>query len=187
MIYLMLFYEFFIIGLFAIGGGMATIPFLQSLGERTGWYDAQLISDMIAISESTPGPIGINMATYVGYNVAGVFGGVVATLGEILPSIIIVVIFSKTLLKKRNNVIVDDAFYALRAAVTGLIAAAAIDIFSSSILNVALYEATKVLTDLLSPIKIVLFIAVFIAIKKFKKHPILYIAVCACIGVGFKL
>ncbi len=187
MIYFTLFYEFFIIGLFAIGGGMATIPFLQRLGERTGWYDAQFISDMIAISESTPGPIGINMATYVGYNVAGIPGGLVATMGEILPSIIIVIIFSKTLLKNRNHVLVDDAFYALRAAVTGLIAAAALEIFSGSVLNFALYETTKVLLDLLSPIKIIMFIAAFIAIVKFKKHPILYIALSAVIGVVLKL
>ncbi len=187
MIYLKLFYEFFIIGLFAVGGGMATIPFLQDLGERTGWYDAALISDMIAISESTPGPIGINMATYVGFNVAGIFGGIVASLGEILPSIIIVIIFSKTLMKKRNNIIVDDAFYALRPAVTGLIAAAALDIFSSSILNFSLYEITNSFIDLLSPIKILLFIAMFFAIKKYKKHPVLYIAISAFIGVALQL
>ena len=81
MIYLRLFYEFFKIGLFAVGGGMATLPFLQRLGESTGWFGSQLITDMVAISESTPGPIGINMATYVGYNVAGFWGGFAATMG----------------------------------------------------------------------------------------------------------
>ena len=94
MIYLRLFYEFFKIGLFAVGGGMATLPFLQRLGENTGWFDNQFITDMVAISESTPGPIGINMATYVGYNVAGFRGGFVATMGEILPCVIIVIIYS---------------------------------------------------------------------------------------------
>ncbi|MFI3230124.1 MAG: chromate transporter, partial [bacterium] len=79
-IYVNLFIEFFQIGLFAVGGGMATIPFLQRMGERTGWFEQELISDMVAISESTPGPIGVNMATYVGYNIAGIFGGIVASL-----------------------------------------------------------------------------------------------------------
>ncbi len=95
MIYLQLFYEFFKIGLFAVGGGMATLPFLQRLGEKTGWFGQQLITDMVAISESTPGPIGVNMATYVGYNVGGLIGGVIATLGLAAPCIIVVILFSK--------------------------------------------------------------------------------------------
>ena len=94
MIYLKLFWEFLQIGLFAVGGGMATLPFLQRLSASTGWFSQALITDMIAISESTPGPIGINMATYVGFSVAGVLGGIVATMGEIIPSIIIVCIVS---------------------------------------------------------------------------------------------
>ena len=110
MIYLQLFWEFLKIGLFAVGGGMATLPFLQDLAESTGWYSQSLITDMIAISESTPGPIGINMATYVGCNVAGFFGGVVATMGEILPSIVIVVLISKSLDRFRGSKLVDSAF-----------------------------------------------------------------------------
>ena len=99
MIYLKLFWEFFKIGLFAVGGGMATLPFLQELSVRTGWFPQSLITDMIAVSESTPGPIGINMATYVGCNIAGLPGGIIATLGEVLPSVIIVIIVSKYLEK----------------------------------------------------------------------------------------
>lgn len=95
MIYLQLFYEFFKIGLFAVGGGMATLPFLQALSQKTGWFTTDFITQMIAISESTPGPIGINMATYVGFNLTGVWGGIVATIGTILPAIIIVSIVSR--------------------------------------------------------------------------------------------
>ena len=95
MIYLILFYEFFKTGLFAIGGGMATLPFLYQISDKYEWFTHGELLNMIAVSESTPGPIGVNMATYVGYNVAGVFGGFVATMGEILPCIIIVIIFSK--------------------------------------------------------------------------------------------
>ena len=96
MILLQLFIEFFKIGLFAVGGGMATIPFLQELSQRTGWFSERFITDMIAISESTPGPIGINMATYVGFNLAGVAGGIVATLGTIIPAIVIITLVSKS-------------------------------------------------------------------------------------------
>lgn len=183
MIYLRLFWEFLKIGLFAVGGGMATIPFLQELADKTGWYTQDLITDMIAISESTPGPIGINMATYVGCTVAGVLGGVVATLGEILPSIIIVVIVSKSLEKFRDSTLVGDMFYGLRPAVTGLIAAAGLNVVKVCMLRFDLYEKTGALLNLFDFKKLIYFALVFLAIKKFKKHPIMYIAVSAVVGI----
>lgn len=186
MIYLQLFFEFFKIGLFAVGGGMATIPFLQRLAETTGWFEQSFITDMIAISESTPGPIGINMATYVGYNVAGIGGGIVATLGEILPSIIIVVLFSKSLEKYAESKYVDFAFYGMRPAVAGLIAAAAISIMKVSIFNVSLYETTGAIANLFDVKKLIFFALIFYAIKKYKKHPIAYIGASAVIGVLLK-
>ena len=184
MIYLHLFWEFFKIGLFAVGGGMATLPFLQRLSESTGWYSQSLITDMIAISESTPGPIGINMATYVGYNVGGVLGGVVATMGEILPAIIIVVIVSRYLEKFRGSKLVDSAFYGLRPAVTGLIAAAGISVVQVSMFHLELYQQTGAVLDLFDFKKLIYFALVFFAIKKFKKHPILYIAASAVVGIA---
>ena len=186
MIYLKLFYEFFKIGLFAVGGGMATLPFLQRLGESTGWFDNQLITDMVAISESTPGPIGINMATYVGYNVAGIFGGIMATLGETLPCIILVILFSKFLTKLSGNKYLDYAFYGMRPAVTGLIAAAAVSVLQVAVLNTELFQQTGVIADLADPKKIIYFALVFWAIKKFKKHPVAYIAVSAVVGLLFR-
>lgn len=183
MIYLRLFWEFFKIGLFAVGGGMATLPFLQQLSEKTGWYSQALITDMIAISESTPGPIGINMATYVGCNVAGIFGGIVATLGEVLPSVVIVILVSKSLERFKQNKLVGDAFYGLRPAVTGLIAAAGIGVLSVSVLQMDLYRQTGNLMDMIDAIKFVYFILVFLAIKKLKKHPTFYIAISAVIGI----
>ena len=92
MLYLRLFWEFFKTGLFAVGGGMATLPFLYSMSDATGWFTHAQLADMIAVSESTPGPIGVNMATYVGFSTAGVPGAVVATLGLITPSVIIILI-----------------------------------------------------------------------------------------------
>ena len=185
MIYLKLFYEFFKIGLFAVGGGMATLPFLQRLGESTGWFDNQLITDMVAISESTPGPIGINMATYVGYNVAGIFGGIIATLGETLPCIILVILFSKFLTKLSGNKYLDYAFYGMRPAVTGLIAAAAVSVLQVAVLNTELFQQTGVIADLADPKKIIYFALVFWAIKKFKKHPVMYIGISAVVGLVF--
>lgn len=183
MIYLRLFYEFFKIGLFAVGGGMATLPFLQRLGESTGWFSNQLITDMVAISESTPGPIGINMATYVGYNVAGFWGGFMATMGEIMPCIIIVIIFSKFLTKLKGNKYMDYAFYGMRPAVTGLIAAAAVSVMQVAVLSTELFKQTGNIADLADPKKIIWFVLVFWAIRKFKKHPVMYIAVSAVAGI----
>lgn len=183
MIYLQLFWEFLKIGLFAVGGGMATLPFLQDLAEKTGWYSQSLITDMIAISESTPGPIGINMATYVGCNVAGFLGGVVATMGEILPAIVIVVTVSRYLEKFRGSKLVDAAFYGLRPAVTGLIAAAGISVVQVAMFHLDLYRQTGVLMDAFDLKKIVFFVVAFAAIKKFKLHPVVYIACAAVVGI----
>ena len=110
MIYLQLFYEFFKTGLFAVGGGMATLPFLSAIAEKTGWFTQGMLADMIAVSESTPGPIGVNMATYVGFTTAGVPGAIAATLGLITPSVIIILIIARFLKAFRDNQYVDAAF-----------------------------------------------------------------------------
>ena len=128
MMLLRLFWEFFKIGLFAVGGGMATIPFLYDLSDRTGWFTYTQLADMIAISESTPGPIGVNMATYVGYEMSGDLGSISTTLGFVAPSIIIIVIVSIFLQKFRDNRYVESAFYGLRPASSGLIASAALSV-----------------------------------------------------------
>ena len=185
MIYLQLFWEFLKIGLFAVGGGMATLPFLRELGERTGWFTQDLITDMIAISESTPGPIGINMATYVGCNIAGVFGGFIATMGELLPCMLIVILISKSLERFRSAKAVGDAFYGLRPAVTGLIAAAGISVVQVAMFQMELYKQTGSLLDLLDWKKVALFVVMFVGIRKLKWHPVIYIAVSAVIGLIF--
>ena len=123
MIYAQLFYEFFKTGLFAIGGGMetglfaigggmATLPFLHDIGQTTGWYTQAQLMNMLAVSESTPGPIGINMATYVGYTVGGIPGAIIATIGEVTPSIIVILIVAMMLKKFRDSKYVNDAFTA---------------------------------------------------------------------------
>ena len=121
MIYLQLFWEFFKTGLFAIGGGMATVPFLFDISARTGWFTASELANMIAVSESTPGPIGINMATYVGFETAGILGSVIATIGLVIPSIIIIVIIAKLLDAFAEKPVVKTVFKYLRPAVIGLL------------------------------------------------------------------
>ena len=122
MLYLQLFWEFFKTGLFAVGGGLATLPFLQDMADRTGWFTHAQLADMLAVSESTPGPIGVNMATYVGFTTGGVGGALVATIGLVAPSVIVILIVAAFLKAFRNSKWVNAAFYGLRPASTALVA-----------------------------------------------------------------
>jgi chromate transporter len=124
LIYLQLYWEFFKTGLFSIGGGLATLPFLSHMGESTGWFTQGDLMNMLAVSQSTPGPVGINMATYVGFTVAGIPGALAATIGEVTPCVIIILIIGGFLKQFRDNKWVSQAFYGLRPASTGLITAA---------------------------------------------------------------
>ena len=190
MLLLELFWEFLKIGLFAIGGGMAAMPFLYDLGEKTGWYTSAQVLDMLAVSESTPGPIGINMATYVGFSVGGIPGAVLATLGTILPGIVLVLILARFLARFRDNLYVNAAFYGLRPASTALIAAAGISVLGESLFNVTLWRETGNFADLFvwGPIILALVLAVLTNIKPTKNiHPVIYIAASAVIGIVFKL
>ena len=184
MIFLELFYEFFITGLFIFGGGLAAIPFLQQMAERTGWFTIQQLMDMIAVSEATPGPISVNMATYAGYTTAGVLGGIVATIGLIAPSVIITTIVARLLAKFKESELVNSAFYGLRPASLGLISAAGLIVLRLSLLNNELWEQTGVFMDLLDVKSLVLAAVLFILIFKLKKaHPIIFLAGSAVVGI----
>lgn len=178
MIYLRLFYEFAKTGLFAVGGGMATIPFLYAISEKTGWFTAADIGNMIAISESTPGAMGVNMSTYVGFSVKGVLGAVIATLGLVLPSIIVILIISRMLEKFKDSKLVQKIFYGLRPASTGLIIAAGVGVATETFLG----SSTVVCIE-----RGILAVALYFAIRKWKKHPIVYIAAAAIVGIVFQL
>ncbi len=194
MILLRLFWEFFKTGLFAVGGGMATVPFLQDISAKTGWYTSGQLADMIAVSESTPGPLGVNMATYVGYTVGsqqlggagmGVVGAIVSTLGLIFPSIVVILIIGYFLKRFRDSKIVDSALYGLRPASVALISAAGVDIVLFAILRVdSIYEIGKAS---LSWKAAVLALAVFAGtnlVPKLKKiHPIWFIFFSAVAGI----
>lgn len=182
MIYLILFLEFFKVGLFTIGGGLASLPFLYELAEKYTWITKSMIADMIAISQSTPGPIGINMATYVGFKSGGILGGIIATFAIVLPSFIIIIIIANFLNKFKNSKLVDSAFKGLRPTVTGLIAVAWFEIIKISIINV------NNLFDIAINFKaLIVFLSIFLLTKKFDKHPIVFIGIGALVGIIFKL
>lgn len=186
MILLRLFFEFFKVGLFSVGGGLATIPFLTDLGQRTGWFTSGQLADMIAIAESTPGPLGVNMATYVGFTSAGIVGGVVATLGLICPSVIVIIIIARFLQKFRRSKVVDGVFYGLRAASAALITAAMLQVARIALLrqDVPFGAGTFHWTAIL--LAAVIFVLVkFTPLKKL--HPICFIAFAAVAGVIFQM
>ena len=182
MIYLLLFYEFFKVGLFAIGGGLVTIPFLFDLAEQYPWFTASELADMIAISESTPGAMGINMATYVGFQNCGVIGGITTTLGLISPSIIVIIIIANALVKFKESSIVKNIFYVLRPMATGLIAAAGL-----SVIILALFggDMSSVGLKNINLKAVVLFAAVYVFTRKTKFHPIVAIALSGIAGIIF--
>ena len=190
-IYLQLFIEFFKAGLFAVGGGMATIPFLYDISDRTGWYTHAQLIDMIAISESTPGPIGVNMATYVGFSTAGIPGSVIATLGLITPSIIVILIIAGFYNAFKKNKYVQSAFYGLRPASTGLIAAAGLGVAVLVVLNQAKFAETGSVMDLVNIPNVILMLLLYYFTAKCKKtkglHAAAFIAASALIGIVFKL
>ena len=183
-IYLRLYYEFFKTGLFAIGGGMATLPFLHDIGETTGWYTQAQLMNMLAVSESTPGPIGINMATYVGYTVGGVPGAVIATLGLITPSIIVIMIVTRILTKFRTNRTVDAVFYGLRPASCGLIAAAGLSVVSLALLDLSAPLETMFQWKYIALAAVILVLTRWVKPTK-KLHPIVFIGLSAAAGIFF--
>lgn len=200
MIYLRLFFEFFKVGLFSVGGGLATVPFLQDLGQRTGWFTAADLADMIAVSESTPGPMGVNMSTYVGFTcgleqgglgpVGGPLGAVVGVLGLIAPSVIVILIVAMFLKKFRSSKAVNGVFRGLRPASTALIAWAGVSVALIALVREVPSPATSMNTYLPYWPAIAIAVAVFVCMRlpRLKKlHPIVYIAAAAVVGIALEL
>ena len=173
-----LFLSFFKIGLFAVGGGLATLPFLYELANTHSWLTIADISNLVAISESTPGPMGINMATYVGFIQSGVAGAILAPLGEVLPSIIIIIIIAGFLKKFKDSKVVKNVFYGLRAASCALIAVAGLGVARLAFFG-------EKMTDFFWQ-GAILAVVLFISSKKLKWHPIAFIAISALIGIVFQ-
>lgn len=183
---LLLFYEFFKIGLFSVGGGLATLPFLYDLADKYDWYTRAMVADMVAVSESTPGPLGVNMATYTGFQNVGILGGLVATVGLIFPSVVIIIIISNFLKKFRNNKYVEQIFVTIRPTVTGMIGAAGFGVIAHSLFRIEEFTKSKNFLNFLGVKECLLFVILFIATNKLKKHPIFYIVAAAVIGIVFQ-
>lgn len=198
MLYLRLFYEFFKTGLFTIGGGMATIPFLYKMSDATGWFTYNDLANMIAVGESTPGPIGVNMATYVGFITGmeqgglpfALLGAVIATLGLVTPCYLIITIIALFLKNFRNNKYVERAFYGLRPASAGLIAAALISVIQSALIFPEAFTNGFSLQGI-NWLGCALAVVLWIFTNKVKKtkglHPIVFIGASAVIGIIFSM
>lgn len=181
---LLLFYEFFKIGLFSIGGGLATLPFLYRLAEKYDWFTKAMVTDMIAVSESTPGPLGINMATFTGFQSMGVLGALLSTVALMLPSVIIIIWVSRFLEKFRNSPYVERIFYTLRPAVTGLIAAASFHVIINALLGADSFSHISIVNIRIKDW--IFFALVLLAMKKWDTHPIVFIALGAVAGILFQ-
>ena len=184
---LLLMAEFFKTGLFSVGGGLATLPFLYEMStNHPDWFTHSDIADMIAISESTPGPIGINMSTYAGYSVAGIPGGILASLALALPSIIITLIIARFLAKFRQSKTVEGAFYGLRPASIAMISVAFLNVAKVALVRLDALTSGAGLGEFFIWKAIILGAVIFIAQKKLKWHPVIFIALSAVIGILLK-
>ena len=182
---LRLVYEFFKTGLFAVGGGLATLPFLYEMGEKTGWFTQQDILNLLAVSESTPGAIGINMSTYVGYLCAGIPGAIIATLSLAAPCVIIIILVSKILDKFKDSPLVEGVFKGLRPASIGLITAAFLGVAKETLLRLDLFTGLGSLLSVINWPGLALTAGIFLLMRKWKVHPIVYIAISAAVGILF--
>jgi len=186
---ILLFATFFRIGLFAIGGGLATLPFLFELADNKtgintgGWLSRELIGNMLAVAQSSPGAVGANLSAYVGLHYAFIPGAYVSALGLVAPSIIIIIMVARALKAFKENTIVKSLFSGFRPAAAGLLSAAGFGAIALSIFNAAgplWYEVIRFRETLL-------FAALFFLVFKFKKHPIIYIIAGGAAGIILKL
>ena len=170
--WLLLFVEFFKIGMFAIGGGLVTVPFLFDLSDKYGWFSKTDLANMIAVSESTPGPIGVNMASFAGYNTEGIIGTIIATLGLVTPSVIIMIIIARMMQKYSCNIRVREILSGIRPAVLALILFAGLQIAKLAIVG---------------SVEILFFVAMLAMMRLWRKSPVFYICVAAILGMVLKL
>jgi len=184
MIYLQLFWEFFKTGLLSFGGGMTALKFLYELAETRSWFTIAEVTNMIAISESTPGPIGINMATFAGYTVAGVPGSLCASLGFAFPSMLITTLVYGFISKYRDHPLFTSVFSALRPAAIALMASAFVSVVLETLINIQALFGGSFLSAF-NYKSIILFVIAFAAVRKLKLPSVVFLAVCAVIGIVF--
>lgn len=184
---LLLAFEYFKIGSVAIGGGYTVIPFLYYLVDKYKWFDVAEITQMIAVSNLTPGPIGINMATFVGIKVGGIWGAVLTTITFMIPSFIIVCALSKFLKKNKENVYINHIMYGLRPAAVALISVAGLKIMNTTVFELQKFKNTHNIFDFISLKAFLLLSAFFIIGMKLKKNPMILIAIAIVTGLVIKI
>ena len=182
---LRLIFEFFKTGLFAVGGGLATLPFLYEMGEKTGWFTNQDVLNLLAVSESTPGPIGINMSTYVGFITAGVPGAIIASLSLTAPCVIVILLVIQVLDKFKGSPLVEGIFKSLRPASIGLITAAFLGVCQETLVNLDAFAGLGTILNVVNWKALILAGGLFVLMRKWKVHPIAYIGIAAVVGVVF--
>lgn len=183
MIYLRLFYEFFKTGLFAIGGGLATLPFLSEMSNKFGWFSQEEIANMLAVSESTPGPIGVNMATYVGNTTIGVAGGVITSIALVLPSYLVVLAVTTVMERFKENPFVQSSMKTLRPASVGMVSAAILGVLQSVLLDSTALASMQWTSVLIVP-NLLLFASLLLCCFKFDKlHPLVFLSIGAIAGI----
>lgn len=182
-----LFGIFFYVGLFAIGGGLVAATFMQQiLVDKYAVITTEKFYSMLAISESTPGPIGINLATYCGNEIYGPIGGVVTTIGEVLPSLIIIMLVSRFFFNFQKKPAVQAAFSGLRPATGGMILVAMVSVFMVSLLNIPLFKESADILDLFRWKSLIFYAICLLVVLKFKKiHPVFIVLAGAAFGVVF--
>lgn len=178
---LSLFWAFFKIGLFTIGGGIASLPLIETIiVNEHSWISYEEFSHLVIISEMTPGPVGINASTFVGNKVAGFLGGFIATVGNILPAIIIVILLAKIYFKYKNLKVVNSVLNGLKPTIVGLIASATVGIVLVALFNSRQFDISKFDFNL---IKIVLLTIYVFILRRFKPNPILIIVLSGGLGL----
>ena len=181
---LYLFATFFRTGLFAVGGGLATLPFVFEIADNSGgWLTREMVGNMLAVAQSSPGAIGANLSAYVGLRYAGISGVYAAALGLIAPSIVIIIIIARMLKAFKENPIVKSLFAGFRPAAAGLLSAACFGAIALSLWN----AAAPVWHEFIRLKEALIFVILFFLIYKFKKHPIIYIFAAGIAGILLKL
>jgi len=180
-----LFGIFFYVGLFTIGGGLVAISLMQQEIVARGLISPERFFSMVAVSESTPGAIGINLATYIGNEFYGLWGGIITTMGTVLPSLIVIILIARHFGKFQEKPLVQDAFYGLRAGSTGMIAVAAWNVFFVSVLTLPRYRETRAFADVVDWKALILFAVTAVLYRRLRWHPVVFILFGAVVGVLF--
>jgi len=184
---LLLYAEFFKIGLFSVGGGLATLPFMYEISARYNFFTPEDIGNFLAIAQSSPGAIGVNMSAQIGYLAGGIPGACIAPLGLISPALIIIMVISRILSAFKENAVVKAVFSGLRPAATGLILAAGFGVIALSLYSMNIFNQGGLWYQGIRWKELILLAALFFMVWKFKKHPILYVAAAGIAGILLRL